>query len=668
MDRIFRFDRRRGIVGRNAKRVISATLALLLIVMAVSVAEIGQAPAAVSAQAKMPVTASVAPATTLLYVAIDLNTTSPQYKKATELLHRVGANVTVEDLAGQMSSAMTGGNATDAAQVQALLGGEAGVAVFDFGSNLSAMSGSLTGNLGVTGLGTPEPSATSTGSSAVIISAPNPDAAFAAAETALKNNATNQGATVSETTYEGVKIESIPASASTSGSTGSALARVGDFVVLGSKASDIEPVIDTHAGKTPSLADSADFKKVAAELNTDWLLLGHVNGSEMAKQLAKAGASGVNVSTMNLAQLKSDSGFVVWADDPGFRFDSITIPAPGSTTNIPANFTPEFPLKVPEDTLFLADGADLGKSGFLDAIFLSALGSLTGSVGGEVATPNPAMSPQEVAQQQFAQLQTILGFNIKTDFIDQLVGEWGIAAWGFDANAVSKQDYSGVRLLMVSKVQTPATVSDAVSKLSLLLQAGLAGRGSVTTKLIGQDQINVLTIASTTGAKPVTIEYGVVNGTYVLSLNNAIADFVASGGTSLADKPDFQAAIAALPAAHNGFFYLDLTQAISISQASAQATAQASASSTQTVDASEKCAAYSTQAAAQAAFDADPSANADLDQNFNGQACEDYFKASTPEAVGSPEANRYAALKSLTAVTYQRNGMNGVSALLLIQQ
>jgi hypothetical protein len=666
MKRFSRFGRGRAIGGQRAQPVVSATLALLLVAMAASASAIGRAPAAVLAQAKIPVTASVTPDTTLLYVAIDLNTTSPQYQKATELLQRAGVDVSVEDLAGQISSTMTGGNATEGAQFQALLGGEAGVAVFDFGSDLSALSGTLTTDIGVSGIGvgTPEAGAASAASTAVIVSAPDPNAAFTAAETALKQDATNQGATVSETTYDGVKIETIPADPSSSDGTGSALARVGDFVVLGSAAADIEPVIDTHSGKTPPLADSADFKKVAAELNADWLLFGHANGPEMAKQLMSAGASGVDISTINLQQLKANTGFVVWADDPGFRFDAITIPAAGGTTNLPANFAPELPSKVPGDTLFLADGADLGKTGFLDAIFLSALSSLTGSVGGEVATPSPGMTPEEIAQEQFAQLQTLLGFNIKTDFIDQLVGEWGIAAWGIDPNALSNQDYSGAHLLMVSKAQTPTTVSDAVSKLSFLLQAGLSGQGTITTKLIGQDQINVLTFASTGGTNPITIEYGVVNGNFILSLNNAIADYVANSGSSLADNPNFQAAIAELPAEHNGLFYLDLTQIIPL----AQAGMAASASSFETADASEKCGQFSSQAAAQEAFDADQATNWELDQDFDGQACEDYFTAATPEAAATPAANKYAALKSLTAVAFQRDGMTGVNALLLIQQ
>ncbi len=42
-------------------------------------------------------------------------------------------------------------------------------------------------------------------------------------------------------------------------------------------------------------------------------------------------------------------------------------------------------------------------------------------------------------------------------------------------------------------------------------------------------------------------------------------------------------------------------------------------------DASESCANYATQEEAQAAYDAAESGTFDLDQDFDGEVCEDYF-------------------------------------------
>ncbi|HKG24877.1 MAG TPA: hypothetical protein VKB09_04470, partial [Thermomicrobiales bacterium] len=86
-----------------------------------------------------------------------------------------------------------------------------------------------------------------------------------------------------------------------------------------------------------------------------------------------------------------------------------------------------------------------------------------------------------------------------------------------------------------------------------------------------------------------------------------------------------------------------------------------------TPDASEKCAEYSTQAAAQEAYDADPATNWELDQDFDGQVCEDYFNPAAA-ATASPTASQYSAVKAFASVTYEKDGMSGFSALLLIQE
>jgi len=632
---------------------------MLLVAMLASAAVIARSPSTARAQVATPITASVTPDTAVMYVAIDLDTTSAQYQKATELLQRMGVDSSIEDLAGQATSGMSGGNTVDATQMEALLGGEAGIAFFNF-SAMSALSGAAAASgFGESPIATPA-AGSSEPSVAVIISAPDPDAAFTAAESALQQNATNQGATVSEETYEGVKIETLPAD-ETTGTTGSALARVGDFVVIGTTAADIHPVIDTEAGRTPPLSDSADFKKVSAELRSEWIAFGHVNGSELASQLNDtASTSGVDLSTVQMAQLESETGFVVWADDPGFRIDAITLPAAAGAAPVAANFAETIPGKIPSDALFFTGGADLGKTGVLDAIFLSVLSSMTGSVG-TVATPDPSMSPQEIAQAQFDQLEAMLGFNVKTDFIDQMVGEWGLAVWGVDEQALAG-DTSGVRFLLVSDAQNPSTVADATSKLSLLIQAGLAGQGTVTTKQVGQDTIQVLTIDTGSGAAPQTLEYGVVNGQFIISYNDAISDYLNGVDASLTDNPTYQAALSELPAEHNGVVYVDAAQVVTIVQA---AIASLSAGFS-TPDASEKCAEYSTQAAAQDAYDADPATNWELDQDFDGEVCEDYFNPAAA-ATASPTASQYSAVKAFASVTYEKDGMSGFSALLLIQ-
>src|SRR5215213_11542095 len=136
MNRRSRYDRGRESSQGAAHRIASFAFAMLLVALLASAAVIARSPSTARAQVATPITATVTPDTAVMYVAIDLDTTSAQYQKATELLQRMGVDSSIEDLAGQATSGMSGGNTVDATQMQALLGGEAGIALFNF----SAMS------------------------------------------------------------------------------------------------------------------------------------------------------------------------------------------------------------------------------------------------------------------------------------------------------------------------------------------------------------------------------------------------------------------------------------------------------------------------------------------------------------------------------------------------
>ena len=642
---------------RQSTRLIAITLVALLVVMTALSSGLAGVPRAALAQSTAPVTASVIPADVMAYIAIDLDQESSQVTKANNLMSRIGAG-SVEDLVGSMSSSTTGEDVTANINTDALLGGEAGLAIFNLGDEMSSVAGAVEG--GLSGGLDAATTAAALPSMAAVISAADPDAAYTSVETTLEDDATTAGLTIVDQTYEGTTIRVLPADESM-GTEETAIAKVGDFVVIGTSADDVEKVIDAEAGRIPTLADSDDYKAVAAQLNTEWLISGYVNAATASAAATTDPSVTSTLGGVDLSALQSHAGFVIRADDPGFIFDGIVIPTADGALPAANSFNAELPGMLPSNTVALVNGYDLGASGVLDAIFLAALNSLTGSVEGSVATPSTMVSPEEIANQQYQQLEAILGFNVKTDFIDQMVGEWGIAVWGLNADAAASMDPTSVKFLLVSNTQTPATIADAVSKLSLLLQASLSGQGTVTTRLIGQDQINVLTINDPSVATPVSIEYGVVNGKFVISYNGAI-DELNSGGDTLADNANYKAAMAELPTDKAGQIYIDLSQIVPI----AEQVAAASASSFEFTDASESCANYETQAEAQAAYDADQSTNWDLDQDFDGQACEDYFSPASPTAIPSSTTGQYDALTAFAAVSYQKDNMVGASAILLI--
>ena len=95
---------------------------------------------------------------------------------------------------------------------------------------------------------------------------------------------------------------------------------------------------------------------------------------------------------------------------------------------------------------------------------------------------------------------------------------------------------------------------------------------------------------------------------------------------SLAENAQFQAVMDTLPVEYNGLTYIDLAQAIPLTETAAQESEGLGLGATEEItDASESCGNYETQEEAQAAYDAAESGTFDLDQDFDGEVCEDYF-------------------------------------------
>jgi hypothetical protein len=321
---------------------------------------------------------------------------------------------------------------------------------------------------------------------------------------------------------------------------------------------------------------------------------------------------------------------------------------------MPANFEPDLPNKVPSNTVLMVDGADLGANGALDALGLLLVQSIVGA--DPRATPPAGVTPEEYESQMFDQAAQLLGFNLQTAFIDQLVGEFGLAIWG-----VETLDPASIGGVFVSDVGDADQVNSAVSQISLLAQAQGQGEFSITTRQIGTDSVNVLDLTQT--GTPVTVEYGVVGSQFLLGVNDALNSYTGTVSDPLSANPSYQAALATLPQEHNSVFYLDLGQLIPLAEM-LQGTSGIGASE----DASEKCGEYATQADAQAALDEDPGTNWELDSDFDGEACEDYFAvAGATPVTGSfePDLSKIGAFAS---VGYQQDGMVGTSSILIINQ
>ena len=231
----------------------------------------------------------------------------------------------------------------------------------------------------------------------------------------------------------------------------------------------------------------------------------------------------------------------------------------------------------------------------------------------------------------------------------QLVGEY--ALW-FSAGS----DPSDISALLVSGVEDPGTVVNALSQLTLLIQGAAGGTASVTTRQIGGDQVSVIDTGDPTAP---ALEYGIVDDHFVFGVGTAVDDFADGPVDSLADDAQFQDVMATLPEDVNGMLYVDLARIIPLIQEAASS-ASAPTAVEEIVDASPDCANYETQEEAQEAYDAGEEGTFDLDQDFDGEVCEDFFAdedggvglADLPDEEAQPFVADLSAITAFALVAY----------------
>ena len=653
MARTLEWRRAGGGVATRGQKAFSGLLVLSLVSMLVAMAAVTVRPAATGAQDGALQTATVVPETALLYAAVNLDMTSDQAVLSADLLERSGLGTLFRS---QTDEVLDG---DDAADIEPFLGGEAALVATRFPSAdqlpLDGLTEALGGGLDPEGAAADVTDVASMGGFAALVLAPDPDAAFAKAEEILTERADETGAEVQTTDYEGVEITTVMGG-DDGASNPMAIARVGDYVVLAATAADIEPLVDVEAGRTPSLADSDNFSTLRDELNDEFMLWAYINGPALRDGMTSEAENQdlANVEFLfgdGMTALDAYTGVVVFADDPGFRLDTISIPTSDTALAGGQNFDSELDERVSSDTLLFVNGVDLGTNPLLQAVGLAIAQSINGEEAGVLPE---GMDAEEYATTQYERAAGVLGFNLKTELLDLLTGEFAFAL--SVSNLLSPDGFGGA---IVSGISDPATVADAVSQVALIVAAGAGETTTVSTREVDGQTVNVVEDTST--GFPLRVEYGVIGERLIIGLGNGLSDIVAGPTEALADNPTYQAVMAELPAEHGASAYINLAQIITF----AEFFLGTATGGGDFEDAAPECGTYATQEEAQTAYDEDPGSLIDLDQDFDGEACEDYFATEDDAAAAPPD---FSALQALGHVQFERDGLRGSSTILYITE
>lgn len=344
---------------------------------------------------------------------------------------------------------------------------------------------------------------------------------------------------------------------------GLAAAHIGDVLVVAPYVDDVVHFAQASEGTTGTLADAPQFGDVVTELPAESLGWGYVDTSAFMAEL-DASPEAEEISAFlpeeARAQYDSYSGFALWADEPGFRMESVTFPAEGAALPQANGEMPTMAERVAGDSLVLFNGYDLNSTGMLD-VFGAVIASAFAAVGQPMPVPGedppvteatPA-SPADMIEEGYAEIEAQLGFDLRGDFIDQIMGEYGFAISASDVTSPSP-NVSGI---FVTGVEDEVPVGNVLTTITFLASAA-GGSEVVSSRDVNGNDVTVIDLSMP--EMELLLEYGVVDGEMIVSLGGALDDYVAGPAESLADNPTYQAVLAELPEDYTGVQFVNVEQ------------------------------------------------------------------------------------------------------------
>jgi len=216
-----------------------------------------------------------------------------------------------------------------------------------------------------------------------------------------------------------------------------------------------------------------------------------------------------------------------------------------------------------------------------------------------------------------------------------------------------------ISAVFVTEIDDDETVTGVVETITNLIASQSDDTFTLTSRQVNGSDVTVVDLSES--GTPLVLEFGVIEEGLVIGVNEGIDDFVSAQSNALADDQTFTDTFAELPTEVTSISYLSVQNLLPLVE-----DAIALSSSSSTLDADPACGEFDTQADAQAAYDEDDFENFSLDLDFDGEACEDFFSAATPEAAvaGIGEIN----ILSVGSVTFNDGETVGSSTIILIDE
>ncbi|WP_434684369.1 DUF3352 domain-containing protein [Pseudanabaena minima] len=322
----------------------------------------------------------------------------------------------------------------------------------------------------------------------------------------------------------------------------------GQYVAIATSPTVIQQAIDTYKGSNPSLAKKPIFAKIYGATNqtklVEPLLQVYLDG-EVALEFIGSQAN-LNLNEAAIAQSKRELDAMTLTggtQKEGLRFEINTY-LKNDNSNPLANNEAKVLNLLPQETFLLVSGVNLYQS--WQSLVAQAKGN--------------SSSAQLIDQIRKA-VKDSTKLDLDQDILKWMNGEFAIAAIPNNQGILANPGFGFVALAQASDQNAAKTALDKIDKVAQTNSGGLLPKGvDLKPKQIGDKSVITWAIGNTNVATRGTLD----NNFVFWSMGDLANTFVPTPANNLPQSSSFKILTTDIPKSNGGYFYLNMTTALSL--------------------------------------------------------------------------------------------------------
>ena len=322
----------------------------------------------------------------------------------------------------------------------------------------------------------------------------------------------------------------------------------GQYVAIATSPKLIQQAIDTYKGSNPSLAKKPIFAKIYGATNqtklVEPLLQVYLDG-EVALEFIGSQAN-LNLNEAAIAQSKRELDAMTLTggtQKEGLRFEINTY-LKNDNSNPLANNEAKVLNLLPQETFLLVSGVNLYQS--WQSLVAQAKGN---------------SSSAQLIEQIRKAVKDSTKLDLDQDILKWMNGEFAIAAIPNNQGILANPGFGFVAIAQASDQNAAKTALDKIDKVAQTNSGGLLPKGvDLKPKQIGDKSVITWAIGNTNVATRGTLD----NNFVFWSMGDLADTFVPTPANNLPQSSSFKILTTDIPKSNGGYFYLNMTTALSL--------------------------------------------------------------------------------------------------------